>query len=125
MDSSGNTTVQRGARATVPQRWPILAPMVLLGIALLLRILDIYVLHLDELLGEIILSKTLGFALVVGYTCWVGESLAAIGLHSRRLTAALAIGAGLTVASFAMAGLVTQRSTSCRCGAQAETSSQR
>ncbi len=46
-------------------RWPVLAPLLLLGIELLFRILDIFVLRLDERLGEIILSKSLGFVLVV------------------------------------------------------------
>jgi membrane protease YdiL (CAAX protease family) len=84
----------------------MLAPLALLGIALLLRILDIFVLRLDERLGEIILSKSLGFALVVGYTWWAGQQVAALGLHTRRLSAALAIGAGLTVAAFILAGIV-------------------
>ena len=82
------------------------APLALFGFALLLRMLDIFVLRLDERLGEIILSKSLGFALVVGYTWWVGQSLAAIGLHTRRLGPALAIGAGITMAAFAIAGAV-------------------
>jgi membrane protease YdiL (CAAX protease family) len=83
-----------------------LAPLALFGIALLLRLLDIFVLQLDEQLGEIILSKSLGFALVVGYTWWVGQRVVAIGLHSRTLLHALAIGAGITVAAFVIAGAV-------------------
>lgn len=75
-------------------------------IALILRINDIFILRLDEWLGEIILSKSLGFALVVGYTWLVGKSLSSIGLHSRNLKEALAIGAGLTVAAFAVAVFV-------------------
>jgi hypothetical protein len=69
----------------VPARWPVLAPLALLAIALLLRVLDIFVLRLDESLGEIILSKALGCALVLGYVWWVGQGPAAIGLHARRL----------------------------------------
>jgi uncharacterized protein len=89
-----------------PARWPVMAPLALLGLAMILRIFDIFVLRLDERLGEIILSKSLGFALVVGYTWWVGQRLSAIGLHSRRLGSALGIGAGLTVAAFLIATLV-------------------
>lgn len=92
-------------RHQLPARWPVLAPIVLLGLALLLRLLDIFVLRLDERLGEIILSKALGFALVVGYTWWVGQRVTAIGLHSRNLGPALAIGAGITVAAFVIAGV--------------------
>ena len=68
--------------------------------------MDIFALRLDERLGEIILSKSLGFALVVGYTWWVGERLAALGMHSRRLLAALSIGGGVTVVAFVIAGVV-------------------
>ena len=46
-------------------RWPIFVSLALLAIALLFRLIDIFVLRLDERLGEIILSKVLGFALVV------------------------------------------------------------
>ena len=89
-----------------PARWPVMAPLALMGLAMVLRIFDIFVLRLDERLGEIILSKSLGFALVVGYTWWVGQRLSAIGLHSRRLGSALAIGASLTLAAFFIATLV-------------------
>jgi pimeloyl-ACP methyl ester carboxylesterase len=76
-------------------RWPVLAPLAALGRALLVRIIDIYVLRQDKRLGEIILSKSLGFALVVAYTWWVGQRLSAIGLHTRNQGSALAIEAGL------------------------------
>lgn len=65
---------QRSYRQGLPARWPVLAPLALLGVALILRISDIYVRRLDELLGEIILSKSLGFALVVGYIRWSNVS---------------------------------------------------
>jgi membrane protease YdiL (CAAX protease family) len=81
----------------------VLAPLVLFGIALLLRIVDIFVLRLDEQLGEVILSKALGFGLVVGYVWWVGQRLSAIGLHSRGIGPALAIGAAITIAAFIIA----------------------
>lgn len=86
-----------------PARRPVLVVLALFGLALLLRVVDIYVLRLDEVLGEIVLSKALGFALVVGYVWWAGRRLSAIGLHSRRLGPALAIGAGLTAAAFVIA----------------------
>jgi hypothetical protein len=103
MSISDPARARRSYRQELPARWPVVAPLALLGIALLLRIIDIYVLRLDERLGEIILSKSLGFALVAGYTWWAGQRLSAIGLHSRRLGSALAIGAGLTVAAFGIA----------------------
>ena len=87
----------------VPIRWPALAPLTLLCIALLFRIIDIYFLRLDERLGEIILSKSLGFALIVGYIGWVGQHLSAIGLHTRKLGSAVAIGAGIMAVAFFIA----------------------
>lgn len=106
MSTSDTARARRRYRQELPARWPVLAPLALLGLALLLRIIDIYALRLDERLGEIILSKSLGFALVVGYTWWVGQRLSVIGLHTRRLGSALAIGAGLTVAAFVIATVV-------------------
>ncbi len=97
---------RRRYRQGLPARWPVLAPLTLFGVTLILRIIDIYVLRLDEVLGEIILSKSLGFALVVGYTLWVGKHLSAIGLHSRRFGPSLAIGAGLVMAAFLIATFV-------------------
>lgn len=73
------------SRWDVPARWPVVAPLVLLAVALVLRIIDVYVLRLDEVLGEIILSKSLGLALVVGYLWWIGRRLSDVGLHARRL----------------------------------------
>jgi hypothetical protein len=52
------------------------------------------------------LSKALGFALAIGYTWWVGQRVTAIGLHTRNLGQALALGAGIT----APEKLVTLRS---------------
>jgi uncharacterized protein len=98
--------IRRWDPKELPARWPVLAPLCLLGIALVFRVIDIYVLHLDQLLGEIILSKAIGFVLVVGFTWWVGQRIAALGLHRRRIGAALALGAGLTVAAFLIAGVV-------------------
>jgi membrane protease YdiL (CAAX protease family) len=52
---------------------------------------------LDELLGEIILSKALGFAVVVLFLWLAGRKLRDIGLHSRGLATSLLIGASLTM----------------------------
>lgn len=74
----------------------ILIPVGLFMLALILRILDIFVFHLDELLGEIILSKSLGFLLVAAYVWLVGRKLGDIGFHTRELGKSLWIG-GLTI----------------------------
>jgi membrane protease YdiL (CAAX protease family) len=103
MPNTGGATLPLEVRQTQPARWAILAPLALLALALLLRVLDIFVLRLDERLGEILLSKALGFALVIAYVWWAGRRVAAIGLHARRLGPALALGAGLTGAAFIVA----------------------
>jgi hypothetical protein len=57
------------------------------------------VLRLDELWGEILLSKSLGFALVVLWVWYAGRSLETIGPHSRNLVAVCTIGGvGATLA---------------------------
>jgi len=71
----------------------ILVPLILLIIAVIFKILDSFVLRLDEVLGELIFSKSIGFLLVVIYLWAVGKSLTAIGLHSRSVGKALVIGA--------------------------------
>lgn len=106
MVASAERQVQANFRCTVPSKWPIAAPLVLMAVALAFRALDIFVLRLDEQIGEIILSKSLGFALVAVYIWWVGETLAAIGLHGRGLVAALSIGVCLTGVAFAVAGII-------------------
>lgn len=76
---------------------PILTGLILLAIALLFKWVDTFVLRLDERLGEIILSKTLGFVLVVAFVWAAGRSLRDIGLHSRRLGQSLLIGTAVAL----------------------------
>jgi membrane protease YdiL (CAAX protease family) len=82
---------------------PILTSLILLLIAFFFKWVDTFVLRLDERLGEIILCKTLGFALVVLFVWAAGRSLRDIGLHSRGLGASLLIGAGVTVIALVVA----------------------
>ncbi len=53
--------------------------------------IDIFVLRLDELLGEIILSKLLGLILVLGYVWAAGRRLSSIGFHRKELVRSLKI----------------------------------
>jgi membrane protease YdiL (CAAX protease family) len=76
---------------------PIWTGLVLLVIALIFKWVDTFVLRLDERLGEIILCKTLGFALVVVFVWVCGRSLRDIGLHDRRLRLSLLIGALIAI----------------------------
>jgi membrane protease YdiL (CAAX protease family) len=78
-------------------RWPIITSLALLIIALFFKWVDTFVLRLDERLGEIILSKTLGFVLVVVFVRAAGRSLRDVGLHRRHLVPSLLIGSGIMV----------------------------
>jgi membrane protease YdiL (CAAX protease family) len=82
---------------------PILTGISLVLIALIFRLIDIFVLRLDERLGEIILSKTLGFGLVLLFIWAICRTLSSIGFHSRRLDESLLIGVVITVLPFIIA----------------------
>lgn len=82
---------------------PILTGIVLLLIAFVFRLIDIFILRLDERLGEIILSKTLGFCLVLFFIWAIGRKPNSIGFHSRRIVEGLLIGIAITVLPFLIA----------------------
>ena len=92
-----NNTADSKPIRSLATRWPILVSLALLAISLIFRLIDIFVLRLDERLGEIILSKVLGFALVVLFLWLAGWKLLDIGLHSRGLVLSLFIGASVTL----------------------------
>jgi membrane protease YdiL (CAAX protease family) len=73
-------------------RHTILIPIILFIIAAVFKTFDVFVFHIDERLGEIIISKSLGFLLVVAYLWLVGKSVTAIGLHGKYVTKSLIIG---------------------------------
>jgi membrane protease YdiL (CAAX protease family) len=90
---------------------PIAAVLALLLIAGLFRVVDIFVLRLDERWGEIILSKIVGVVLVLGFLALTGAGLSAGGFHSRAAVPSVLLGAGLTVAAMFLgyvADFVTQ-----------------
>lgn len=82
---------------------PILTALALMGIALFFKWIDTFVLRLDERLGEIILSKSLGFLLVVLFAWSCRHKLKDIGLHSKRIGASLFIGASVTIFAYILA----------------------
>ena len=71
---------------------PILTALVLMVIALFFKGIDTFVLRLDERWGEIILSKSLGFILVVLFVWLTRHKLKDIGLHSKKIWQSLLIG---------------------------------
>jgi membrane protease YdiL (CAAX protease family) len=79
---------------------PILTALVLMAIALFFKWIDTFVLRLDERLGEIILSKSLGFILVIVFVWLTQHKLRDIGLHSQKIGQSLLIGASVTIIAF-------------------------
>lgn len=82
---------------------PILTGILLMLVALIFRLTDVFVLRLDERLGEIILSKALGFGLVLLFIWGIGRKPDSIGFHGRRLGESLLLGAGITLLPFVIA----------------------
>ncbi|MFW6287448.1 MAG: CPBP family intramembrane glutamic endopeptidase, partial [bacterium] len=76
---------------------PVKTGIVLTILALGFRILDIFIFRLDEVLGEIILSKAIGFIIVVVFLLIVGKSLKDIGYHKNNIGAAFLIGGFVTL----------------------------
>jgi membrane protease YdiL (CAAX protease family) len=85
---------------------PVLAMLVLFLITSLIKILDTFVLPLNELVGELIVTKALGFGLVASYVWACGRMLRDIGFHQRRVGQSLLIGGacvgGLYAVSYAV-----------------------
>jgi membrane protease YdiL (CAAX protease family) len=79
---------------------PFLMIVILFVIAVFIRWIDNFVLRLDEKVGELILTKSLGFILVILWVYLTGRRLKDIGLHSRKVGIALLIGAIATIAAF-------------------------
>jgi membrane protease YdiL (CAAX protease family) len=82
---------------------PILTGILMMLVALIFRLNDIFILRLDERLGEIILSKSLGFLLVLWFVWAIGKKPASIGFHGKRLVEGLLIGVVITVLPFIIA----------------------
>jgi len=79
---------------------PILTALALMAIALFFKWIDTFVLRLDERWGEIILSKSLGFILVIGFVWLTRHKLKDIGLHAKKIWQSLFIGASITIGAY-------------------------
>ena len=84
-------------------RRPDLVMLVLFILACLFKILDSFVLRLDELLGEAILTKSLGFLLIVAYLWACRKRLRDIGFKSRFAGKALLISAVCFISLYVVA----------------------
>jgi membrane protease YdiL (CAAX protease family) len=82
---------------------PVLTGILLMLFVFIFRFVDIFVLRLDERLGEIILSKALGFCIVLIFLWAIGKNLVSIGFHGKRLGTSFLIGVLITVLPFTAA----------------------
>ncbi|MFX1339449.1 MAG: lysostaphin resistance A-like protein [Promethearchaeota archaeon] len=78
---------------TFAGRHPFAVLSLITLICVILSLIDIFILRIDELWGEIIISKALGFFIILIYLWSVQRSVAAIGLHKTMIFQALFIGA--------------------------------
>src|SRR5262245_54298205 len=72
---------------------PIIVSLAFFLLVVALRSIDAFVLRLDELPDPYILSRVLGFLLVLGYLWVRGKPISAIGFHTRNFDKAFRIGA--------------------------------
>ena len=98
MSSSNNSLAGRLQKISLEK--PILSALALMVIALFFKWIDTFVLRLDERWGEIILSKSLGFILVIVFVWATRHKLKDIGLHSKRIGQSLLIGASVTIIAY-------------------------
>jgi membrane protease YdiL (CAAX protease family) len=110
MKNKESKPVENTLTGTAIQRFslarPILMCIILFIIAVFFRWIDNFVLRLDELLGELILTKSLGFVLVLVWLWFTGRKVKDIGLHSNKVGQILLIGTFTTVVAFILGYLV-------------------
>ena len=78
---------------TFAENHPFIVVFFITLICVILSLIDIFVFRIDELWGEIIISKALGFIIIVVYLWSVDKSIGEIGLHRTMIFQALFIGA--------------------------------
>lgn len=76
---------------------PLIVGIGLICLAMVFRLLDIFVFRLDDLLGEIILSKTIGFVIVIVFVKMIGEKMSDIGFNFNNKRSIFIIGAVITI----------------------------
>ena len=85
MSNQNITDRQHNRLLSFSKQSPLLTISILFVLVCLFKILDNFVLRLDELLGEAILTKGLGLLLVVLYLRLAGRKMSDIGFHKRFL----------------------------------------
>jgi len=79
--------------------YPVQIAILLFVIIFLLRMVEVFVLRLDELWGEVFLSKFLGFLLIIAYLWFVKRKIRDIGFHANDLLPSLSIALVMMVIS--------------------------
>ena len=77
---------------TAARARPMRCALAFFLIVIVLRSLDLFVLHADALPDPTIFSKIIGFTLVVGYLYVLRKPISTIGLHARNVSKAVFIG---------------------------------
>lgn len=77
---------------------PVPAALLTLAAAGVLRLVDIFVLRLDERFGEIFLSKVGACVLVAGFVFLAGHNLGDLGFRTQGAAPSLFIGTGICAA---------------------------
>lgn len=100
---------------TLALEHPIAIALGLLLVAGLFRLIDIFVLRLDEAWGEIIISKIAGCLLLLAFLAATGTGVAALGFHARALGPSVLLGVGLTLGAL-LAGYAAEFVVAARSG---------
>lgn len=75
---------------------PLILSICLMCIAMIFRLLDIFAFRLDDLLGEIILSKIIGFIIVILFVKMIGGNISDIGFNINNKWSIFILGAVIT-----------------------------
>lgn len=82
---------------------PLVMVLILYALALFFRVLDIFVFNLDEVLGEIILSKTIGIIIILLLLFLLKKKISDIGFHSINFYKNMRYGLVLIIIAFVVA----------------------
>ena len=72
-------------------KYPIQIGIIIFSIILVLRIIEMFYFRLDEIWGEVFVSKLLGFLIIIGYLWRAKRKIGDIGLHSYRFLDSISI----------------------------------
>ena len=76
---------------------PLVVGMSLICFVMIFRLLDIFIFRLDEILGEIILSKSIGFIVVILFVKSIGNKMSDIGFNLKNKMSIIIIGVLMTI----------------------------